>query len=289
MKKRFTLGLALIIAFSVFMPLDFDVVKAAPANKDLKAYVSTASATTVTIKWNKQKGVKKYTIYRSLKKDKGYKKIATTKNRIYKNKKLKENKTYYYKIKGKGYSNIVRKVRVRGNYKKGTVYGPYITAKQRAQVKNAVAKFVNTKIKPGMTSYEKVRVAHDYIVKKCKYAKRWDRNAANSAWGSLVYGEAQCSGYARGFKALCDGMGVKCYYVHANNKAENPEHQWNIVKVGKRYYHIDVQANDSAGFDYIYLISDYMEKNFIGMEWDRKKFPKCPYTYATGEKNSMMI
>lgn len=32
-----------------------------------------------------------------------------------------------------------------------------------------------------------------------------------------------------------------------------------------------------------------MESEFIGMEWNRKKFPKCPYSYATGEKNSMLV
>ena len=57
----------------------------------------------------------------------------------------------------------------------------------------------------------------------------WQYDGANTAWGALVYGEAQCSGYARGMKALCDAIGVPCYYVHANKKALNPSHQWNQV------------------------------------------------------------
>lgn len=282
MKKTARIGIALVVSLVLTaMALPAEVL-AAEDDQQIKLKVSSAAAASVTLQWDKQKGVKKYRIYRSTKKTKGYKKIATVKKTKYTNKKLKEKKTYHYKVKpvksGAKYSNTVSKVKVKGSYKKGTVYGPYMNEKQRKQVKNAVAKFVNTKIKPGMTDYEKVEKAHDYLVKRCKFADRSDRNGANSAWGALIYKEAQCSGYSRAFKALCDGMGIKCYYVHATKKAINPSHQWNIVKVGKKYYHIDVQCNDSSGFCAIYLVGDGTMKD-LGLRWDTSKFPKCPEDY----------
>lgn len=247
--------------------------------------VSSASGTGVVLKWSRQKHVKYYQVYRSLNKRSGFKRIAVTSKTKFKNEKLFEQRTYYYKVaavKESGrrlVSNTVSKAKVRGNYKEGTVYGPEMTLKQRVQVKNAAARFVNTRIRPGMDTYEKVKAAHDYLVKLCSYAPVYNKNGANSAWGALIYREAQCSGYSRAFKALCDEMGVKCYYVHATKNAVNPYHQWNIVKVGKRYYHMDVQCNDSSGFRAIYLASDQTVKK-IGLRWETAKFPKCRSDYA---------
>lgn len=56
----------------------------------------------VTVKWGKVKGASGYVIYRSTKKDKGFKKIKTIKKgstKSYTNKKLKKGKKYYYRIR----------------------------------------------------------------------------------------------------------------------------------------------------------------------------------------------
>ncbi|MCI9598034.1 MAG: transglutaminase-like superfamily [Firmicutes bacterium] len=259
-------------------------VKAAAAGPSMELKVSNASASSVVLKWNKQSQAKSYQVYRSTKKTSGYKKIASTEKGTFKDENLREQKTYYYKVTArkqgsqKVASNTVSKVKVRGNYKKGTVYGPSMTERQRKQVKNAAAKFVNTKIRPGMGDYEKVEAAHDYLVNRCEYADSSRKNGANSAWGALIYQEAQCSGYSRAFKALCDAMDVKCYYVHATEKAVNPFHQWNIVRVGSRYYHMDVQCNDSSGFRAIYLVSDKTMKK-IGLRWNTSQYPRCSKDY----------
>lgn len=58
-------------------------------------------------------------------------------------------------------------------------------------------------IKKGMSEYEKVLTAYQYLRYTCGYAwGGWQYNGANTAWGALVYGEAQCSGFARAMKAL---------------------------------------------------------------------------------------
>ena len=197
-------------------------------------------------------------------------------------------KTGWVKIKGKRYyfsskgtvGSAMKVKKVKGNYSYGTVYGPYSTADELVKVKNVVKKFLKKEIAPNMTDLEKVKAAHDYLVKICsyEYSLDWSTTKANTAYGALVKKKAQCSGYARAFKALCDGMGIKCYYVHATEASINPSHQWNIVKVGKRYYHIDVQCNDSSGFYAIFLQSDKTVKN-IGLRWKTSAFPKCKKDY----------
>ncbi len=267
-----------IMAAAMLFPME------AAAGTSMNLKVANASASSVVLKWSKKKHVKSYRIYRSLKKKSGYRKIAFTRKTVFQDENLRERKTYYYKAVGtkrdgrRICSNPVSKVKVRGNYKAGTVYGPFMTEGQRNQVKNAAAKFVNTRIKANMDDQEKVRIAHDYLVQHCRYADSSRKNGANNAWGALIYKEAQCSGYSRAFKALCDEMDVKCYYVHATENAINPFHQWNIVQVGSRYYHMDVQCNDSSGFRAIYLVSDRTVKN-LGLRWDASKYPRCTKDY----------
>lgn len=71
-----------------------------------------------TINISKTFGARKFEIYRSTKKNKGFKKIKTTSSRKYVNKKLKSKKTYYYKVRAvngkyKGSFSKVYKVKVK--------------------------------------------------------------------------------------------------------------------------------------------------------------------------------
>lgn len=63
--------------------------------------VKTAKGKT-TLTLSKVKGAESYEIYRSTSKDKGYKKIATSKKTTYVDKTTKKGKTYYYKVVAKG-------------------------------------------------------------------------------------------------------------------------------------------------------------------------------------------
>lgn len=68
----------------------------------------------IKLTWTKANGATSYDVYRSTKKSSGYKKIATSKTNSYTSKRLKTNKTYYYKIKAKNsyttssYSSVVK-------------------------------------------------------------------------------------------------------------------------------------------------------------------------------------
>ena len=251
----------------------------------IKLKISSAKAASVTLKWNKIKDTSKYNIYRSKKKKSGYKKIATVKSgkNTYKDTKITEKSNYYYKIQavlpngGKILSNIKTKVKVKGSYKTGSVYGSSLTQNQLKQVKDYVANFVNVYTEPEMDDFYKVLAAHDYLCKRCSYETRgWSVNYANTALGALKYKKAQCSGYARAFKALCDGMGISCRYVHANSKAYNPSHQWNLVRVDKKWYLIDVQLNDSSGGYFCFLIGKNTSEQYFGdiYKYDTKGMPK---------------
>lgn len=173
-------------------------------------------------------------------------------------------------------------VKQSGEYYTGSVYGPRLSAEELNDVADAVADFLNEYIVEGMTDIQKVRMACGYLVTSCRYAESWAENRANTAWGSLVYHEAQCSGYARGFKALCDGMGIGCYYVHADENSFNPDHQWNEVCVDGKWYIVDTQLISTSHpimGSMFYLISSEAYASMTGMSWDRFSVPECPESY----------
>ncbi|WP_270846990.1 transglutaminase domain-containing protein [Anaerobutyricum hallii] len=246
--------------------------------------IYSADAKKVKIKWRRVSKAQGYQIYRTEgKKWKVIKTIKSGKKVTFVDKKVKKNKVYRYKVRAYGtvkgkkvYGNFgyvckasLKKPTVKGAYKKGSIYGPALNNNQLMQVRRVVQSFKTNYIKKGMSNYEKAFIAFNYLNQNCKYATRgWQYNGANTAWGALVYGEAQCSGYARGMKALCDAIGVPCYYVHANKKALNPSHQWNQVKVDGKWYIVDAQSG-------YFLAGSKTWRNEIGMSWDTKGLPKC--------------
>lgn len=138
-----------------------------------------------------------------------------------------------------------------GSYKKGSVYGPKLSQPELDEVKRAVEIFVGTYITPEMTDYQKICAINEYLSTTCSYAPDWSKNRANTAWGALIYHEAQCSGYARATKALCDAVGIPCYYVHADNSS----HQWNKVMIGGKWYVVDI-TNSVTCRNMLFLCSD---------------------------------
>ncbi|MDO5712885.1 MAG: stalk domain-containing protein [Tissierellia bacterium] len=160
----------------------------------------------------------------------------------------------------------VEEVKAKGDYQsKNSVYGRNnLSQKELHEVALAVTNFYNTFISPEMDEMERFEAASKYLIENTTYAPTWKKNKANTAWGSLVYGQAQCSGYARGFKALCDAIDIPCHYVHAKG-GKYPSHQWTMVLLQGEWYHYDPQLP--------FLMSDD-DMASQGMAWDRKALPK---------------
>lgn len=174
----------------------------------------------------------------------------------------------------------VQDIEPAGDYNVGTVYGPKLTKKELGEVKAVVKEFLASHDFSTMDDYGKFEACYDYLYNTCSFAPDWRLNKANTAWGALVYHEAQCSGYARAFKALCDAVGLGCYYVHADQYSLNPSHQWNVVSLDGGWYIVDVEANDRSDFRVAYLCSDDTYAMMTGMSWDRSSVPACPECYG---------
>lgn len=65
-----------------------------------------------------------------------------------------------------------------------------------------------------------------------------------SAYGALVDGNTVCTGYARGYKALCDYLELPCQVVAGVRN--DVKHSWNRVKIGEEYFYVDCTAGDTG-------------------------------------------
>lgn len=136
------------------------------------------------------------------------------------------------------------------SYTAGTnsVYGSKLTQEQLNAVAQATADFMSNNITDGMSTDDKIKAAYDYIKNRTTYVDWNAVTGANTAY-TLVTGQGACSGMCRSMEALCDAMGIECYHVHSTSN----DHQWNLIRYGDGIlYHVDIDANKSAGQDIIY-------------------------------------
>ncbi|HFZ6227254.1 TPA: transglutaminase domain-containing protein [Clostridioides difficile] len=151
------------------------------------------------------------------------------------------------------------------SYVAGTnsIYGPKLSQAQLNSVAQATADFMNKKITKNMTTDAKIRVAYNHIKNNTTYVNWNAAEGANTAY-TLVTKKGACSGMCRSLKALCDAMGIECYYVHSTTN----DHQWNLIRFEDgRLYHVDIDANKSAGADIIYKSLTHP------LPFDKKAYP----------------
>jgi len=157
-------------------------------------------------------------------------------------------------------------------------------------VQEKAEEIIRTYIKPGMTEYDKEKVLHDYIVNHSQYDYE---NLMNNTiphdsftpYGILILGRGVCQGYAEAFELLGKKAGLECQVVIGKAYGVNQwsGHAWNIVKIGDRYYHLDVTFDDPVikggngilRYNYYNLTDTEITKDH---KWDRSAYPACTAT-----------
>lgn len=95
----------------------------------------------------------------------------------------------------------------------------------------------------GASDVEKLLFLHDYIAGNTVYDKRVYNNIDTSddkyirtSYGCIVNENAVCEGISEAFLYFCKIIGIEAYPVISNTMV----HEWNMVKLGNNYYHIDI-------------------------------------------------
>lgn len=108
--------------------------------------------------------------------------------------------------------------------------------------KKMTADLVNDK---AMTDVTKALILHDRIIADCEYDLRGAStgnisNESQEMYGVLVDGVATCQGYAYAYMYLLREVGIDSYIC----SSEAMHHDWNIVIINGKKYHVDVTFDD---------------------------------------------
>lgn len=95
-------------------------------------------------------------------------------------------------------------------------------------------------VKPGMSKVEKALVLHDYLIKNTQYNDDSSKEYRYSEWGVLVKRKGNCQGYSLAYAILMQKVGIPVQYV----TSEQMMHMWNQIKIGGKWYHVDVTWDD---------------------------------------------
>lgn len=112
------------------------------------------------------------------------------------------------------------------------------------KINEVVDKVIKENIVDTMTTTQKLKIIHDYIIDNTKYDTLKSKNIndmtykSNTAIGVLLEGYGICSGYSDAMSIFLDKLGIDNY------KISNDTHIWNLVKVNNKWLHIDLTWDD---------------------------------------------
>lgn len=160
------------------------------------------------------------------------------------------------------------------------VYPEYIVNKK--EISDYIDKFdkaVNDFLKEvdnRQSDLEKALTIHDKIICDCEYTS--GEGIVYTAYGALVNGEAVCEGYARAYSYLLYKAGIsnKCI----DNGSEY--HCWNLVHLGKNWYHVDLTDDDPMPDTCGYVSHEYFlisDTKLNSYKSDKHKGFKSDVTY----------
>lgn len=131
---------------------------------------------------------------------------------------------------------------------------------------------------------------HDSVVKSVAYdydsLMQKDCFNAHSIVGAFLENKAVCEGIAKAFKLLCNEVGIKCIVVlgKANKDGDftgNIYHAWNLVKIGKESYHVDVTWDNMYDTEIRHISYDYFNVTTEDILLDHQPIGRLPECNST--------
>lgn len=107
-----------------------------------------------------------------------------------------------------------------------------------------VDSIINEQITSNMSTRDKIKKIHDYIINHTEYDTLKTENIkdntykSNTAYGVLIQGYGICSGYSDAMKLFLDRLNI------INYKISNNQHIWNLVYLDGKWLHLDLTWDD---------------------------------------------
>ena len=94
-------------------------------------------------------------------------------------------------------------------------------------------------------SYETVKAVYEYLVRNCSYD---GLNLDQSMYSVMVNHGGVCASFAKAFEFIMQCLGIPCTVVYGRLTGSEGilsttlGHEWNILKLGDSWYHVDVTS-----------------------------------------------
>lgn len=116
---------------------------------------------------------------------------------------------------------------------------------QKAMIEAEAAGYLN-QLYDGMSEYEKVRLAYEYVIRNTDYVMGAPQS--QNIQSSMIYHQSVCAGYAREFQYLLNNAGVFCAYIEGDitdaEDGSTEAHAWNLVMIDGEYTYVDTTWGD---------------------------------------------
>ncbi len=143
-------------------------------------------------------------------------------------------------------------------------------------VNNKVDIILKENINNNMSTKDKIKTLHDYIINNTNYdilkSKDIKNNTykSNTAYGVLIQGYGICSGYSDTMAIFLNRLNI------INYKISNEDHIWNLVHLNDKWLHLDLTWDDPVSEqnitrDNYFLITT---KNLESLKDDNHSFNK---------------
>ena len=118
-------------------------------------------------------------------------------------------------------------------------------------INTIVNDIINNSLKSSMSTKDKIKIIHDYIIDNADYDTSYNPNneynkyKSNTAYGVLIQGYGICSGYSDAMAIFLDKLNI------INYRISNDKHIWNLVFIDGKWLHLDVTWDDPISDDNI--------------------------------------
>lgn len=117
------------------------------------------------------------------------------------------------------------------------------------------------------TDYAAALWMHDWLIQNADYDTSYTEYEPE---GVLLRGKGVCQSYSLAYLLLLNQLDIECQYV----VSASMNHSWNLVKLGGKWYHVDVTWDDPQGgmenHAYFCLSDAYMKRDH---EWIYSNYP----------------
>ncbi len=111
-------------------------------------------------------------------------------------------------------------------------------ATKKLQLETAVNEYIGDLKINTLSDLEKALILHDRIALGCEYTL--NDGFCRTVYGAIVEGYAVCQGYAEAYSYLLDKLGIDNYIC----TSDTLNHEWNIVYINGKKYHVDITWDD---------------------------------------------